>query len=371
MTTAPTLTDGTVTLRAHRPEDALGVWEQSQDPLSQRWTTVPVPYAMTDAEAFVGEIMPGGWAEGREWGFAVEHEGRYAGTVSLREEGSGRAEIAFGAHPDARGTGVVERALRLLLAHGYDDRGLDTVVWWANRGNWASRKLAWRLGFSFDGTVRQWLPHRGELVDAWVGTLLRDDPREPRTTWLPCPVVEARGVVLRPMTPADAPRIQEGCADEETQRWLGQLPAPYSLDDALAYVESRSEMLALGNGETWAVTSPGDDTLLGTVGWFDHTPGVDCEVGYWTHPDARGHGLTRRALEAVTDHAFGVLGVRRVRCHAAVGNTASLRVIERAGLRRYGVERLGALVRDGRTDLALHDVLAEEWVRPRPIRGGD
>jgi RimJ/RimL family protein N-acetyltransferase len=370
MPSAPTLTDGTVTIRAHRPEDALGCWEQCQDPLSQRWTTVPVPYSMSDAETFVGEIMPRGWAEDREWGFAVEYDGRYGGTVSLRHEGDGRAEIAFGSHPAVRGRGVVERALRLLLVWGFEERGLQTVAWWAQRGNWASRKVAWRLGFSIEGTVRHWLPQRGELVDAWVGTLLRDDPRQPRTTWLPCPVIEAHGLVLRPITVADATRIVEGCADPETQRWLGQLPAPYSLDDALAYVESRSEMHALGNGETWAVTEPGDDTLLGTVGWFNHTAGVECEIGYWTHPDARGRGLTRRALAVVTDHAFGVLGVRRVTCHAATGNTASLRVIERAGFRRYGVERLGALVREGRADLVLHDVLAEEWVRLRRRAGG-
>ena len=39
----PTLTDGVVTLRAHRPDDVEGSMEQSRDPESQRWTTVPVP----------------------------------------------------------------------------------------------------------------------------------------------------------------------------------------------------------------------------------------------------------------------------------------------------------------------------------------
>ena len=51
------------------------------------------------AACFVTELMPRGWAEDREWGFAVEHEGRYAGTISLRPEGDGRAEIAYGSHP--------------------------------------------------------------------------------------------------------------------------------------------------------------------------------------------------------------------------------------------------------------------------------
>lgn len=370
MSTPPTLTDGTVTIRAHRPEDALGSWEQCQDPLSQEWTTVPVPYSMADAETFVGEIMPGGWASGTEWGFAIEYDGRYAGTVSLRDRGDRRAEIAYGSHPAVRGTGVVERALRLLLDWGFAERDLAVVVWWANQGNWPSRKVAWRLGFTFDGTVRSWLPQRGELKDGWVGTLLRDDPREPDGTWLPCPVVEGRGLRLRPITRDDAARIVEGCADPETQRWLGQLPAPYTEEDALTYVESRSEMHASGRGETWAVTEPGDDTLLGTVGWFNHTAGVECEIGYWTHPDARGRGVTKRALALVTDHAFGVLAVRRVTCFAAVDNAASRGVIEGTGFRQYGVERLGAAVRSGRADLAMYDVLAEEWATRRSRDGG-
>lgn len=363
--TAPTLTDGTVTLRAHRPDDAPGACEQSRDPLSQRWTTVPVPYAMGDAERFVGEVMPRGWAEGMEWGFAIEYDGRYAGTVSLRDEGQGRAEIAYGSHPSVRGTGVVERALRLLLEWGFAEQGLRTVCWMAHTGNWASRKVAWRLGFSCDGTLRHWAPQRGELRDVWVGTLHRDDPRKPRTTWLDCPVIEADGLRLRAIAAADAPRIQEACSEERTQRWLGQLPAPYTLEDAASYVEARRAMLADGLGVNWAVTEPGDDRILVDIGWFNQTPGVTCEIGFWAHPDARGRGITTRALAIVTDHVVATLGVQRITCFAATGNTASRRVIEANGFRQYGVERLGALVRDGRADLALYDVLAEEWVSSR------
>src|SRR4051794_38029527 len=172
----PTLTDGVVTLRGHRDDDIERCWEQCQDPVSQAWTTVPVPYSRDDATRFVREAMPGGWASDQEWAFAVEVRSdgggsRYAGTVSLRNEGDGRAEIAFGSHPDVRGQGVIERALRLLLDWGFapHGRGLHSVIWWANDGNWPSRKLAWRLGFSFDGTVRRRLPQRGELIDGWVG----------------------------------------------------------------------------------------------------------------------------------------------------------------------------------------------------------
>ena len=95
-TSAPTLTDGVVTLRAHRTEDLPRIVEQGRDPEMQAWTQVPVPYAEQDAVEFALGLVPGWWAEGTEWAFAVEFEGRFGGTVSLRNEGNGRLEVAFG-----------------------------------------------------------------------------------------------------------------------------------------------------------------------------------------------------------------------------------------------------------------------------------
>jgi RimJ/RimL family protein N-acetyltransferase len=359
-TPVPTLTDGAVTLRAHRPDDAVGAFEQATDPVSREWTTVPIPYSMDDARSFVGELMPGGWTTDAEWGFAVEVDGRYAGTISLRNEGSGRAEIAYGSHPWVRGSGAMERALRLLLDWGFEAKDLHTVVWWANRGNWASRKVAWRLGFTFEGTVRRWLPHRGELLDGWVGTLLRDDPREPRTTWLDNPIVEGDGVRLRPFTEADVRRIAEGIGDADTQYWLAFLPRDPGDAEARAYVEQVTERLATNHTITWAFSRGDDDQLLGVVGIYriDGEP----EVGYWTHPDARGQGLTTRAAGLAVRHGFETMGLDRLAGYASAPNTASLRVLEALGMRRTGVQRRHARTGAGESvDLVGYDLLAEEY----------
>ncbi|MBB6628876.1 GNAT family N-acetyltransferase [Nocardioides sp. KIGAM211] len=355
--TAPTLTDGTVTLRAHRPDDAQGSFEQCQDPLSQAWTTVPVPYTHEMAVGFVTEMMPQGWVDDREWGFAVEHEGQYAGTVSLRNEGDGRAEIAYGSHPRVRGTGAMERALRLLLRWGFEEQGLQTVIWWANRGNWASRRLAWRVGFSFDGTVRQWLPQRGELLDAWVGTLHRDQSPGPRTVWLDCPTLAGDGVHLRPMDERDVPRIVEACSDPRTLEWLSFLyPQPFTEESGRGVVSASTELRASGKGVTWAVTGD-DDVMSGWLGFFGLRPGVVAELGYWAHPAARGRGLTTRAAALALGHARDRLGLQHVRARIAVGNAASQHVVETLGFEHTGVERLGADMADGsRVDLAIYDL---------------
>ncbi len=371
MDRAPTLTDGVVTLRPHRPEDAEGCYEQCQDPVSRQWTTVPVPYTREMAVHWVTEVMPAGWADGSSWGFAVEVEGRYAGTVELRDEGEGRAEVAFGSHPWVRGTGAVERAVRLLLEWGFAHRGLRVVVWRANAGNWPSRKLAWRLGFSFDGTVRRSLPQRGELRDGWLGTLLDTDDRGPSTPWLEVPVLEADGLRLRPWRESDVPRIVEACRDERTKQWLGRMPDPYTEADARAWLDHQQEGRAQGRALHWAVVAASDDDrALASISAFDLVPELELEIGYWAHPDARGQGVTTRAMAAVVRHAFEVLRVRRVTAGAAVDNAASRRVIEANGLRAWGTERAGTVVLDGRADIVWHDVLVEEWRAPHSAPAG-
>jgi RimJ/RimL family protein N-acetyltransferase len=367
----PRLTDGEVTLRAHVPEDAQGSYEQCQDPLSQAWTTVPVPYSMADAREFVAGIVPGGWREDRDWAFAVDalHEGRprYAGTISLRPMGARRAEVAYGSHPWCRGTGVMERALRLLLAWGFDHQDLAAVVWWANKGNWPSRRLAWRLGFTVEGTVRSYLPQRGELRDGWVGTLLRDDPREPRSTWYDAPTILGERVALRGFRDTDAERIREACSDKRTQHWLHRIPDPYTEADAAAFVENRREVMAAGNGIAWAVADAGTDELLANISLFDVKPGREGEIGYWTHPDARGRGVMTEACGLVVRHAFvpvedGGLGLRKVLVCAAETNTASRRVIEANGFVANGREREGIELRDGTFDDSIvYDLLEREY----------
>ena len=59
---APALTDGVVTLRAHTSHDADAIVEQSLDPDSQRWTTVPRGYTREDALTWVERNLAA-WGE--------------------------------------------------------------------------------------------------------------------------------------------------------------------------------------------------------------------------------------------------------------------------------------------------------------------
>jgi RimJ/RimL family protein N-acetyltransferase len=292
--------------------------------------------------------------------------------ATLQDLGHGRALLRYDAAldpSDRAGLDEAAETVRPVVDTAFTDPEVRVLVWAAPRGDWSSRRVAWRLGFTVDGTVRSGIAADGALRDAWVGTLLPGDAHAPRHPWLEAPVLEGPGVRLRPFTGQDVPRIVEGSADPTTQYWLGQLPTPYTAADAHAYLEANLERQATNAGVTWAMADPGqDDLLLGTMGLFRLVPSREVEVGYWTHPDARGRGLTARATSLAIGHAFSALGVRRVTAYASAGNVASQRILERCGMRQIGVHRLGARLGDGTdVDLVGYDLVASEF----PVRSAN
>src|SRR5215510_10046035 len=121
----PVLTDGVVTLRAHTEDDIDAVHEMCQDPEMQRWTTIPVPYRRENAVTFLTEMVPNGWRDGGSWAWAIEYDGKFAGTVDLHD-GRGRGgEIGFSVAPWARGAGVMTRAVKLVVRHAFYGFGWD------------------------------------------------------------------------------------------------------------------------------------------------------------------------------------------------------------------------------------------------------
>ena len=365
---APTLTDGSVTLRPHRADDVPALVDQCTDPEMQAWTSVPVPFTHTDAEDWVR-------SRGRAWAdvegeltFVIEADGELAGQVGLRPDGAGAAEIGYGLGRSARGRGVMSAAVRLAVAWAFESLGVVVVHWEAHVGNWGSRRVAWACGFTVEGKVRGRCAHRGERRDAWVGSIRVGDAMHPSTPWFDVPELRSPTAVLRRHTDTDPLRVQEACADDTSQQWLPDLPSPYTLADALDYVEGREEQHSAGLGVYWAVADPSDDLLLGAIGvmGIGSAPARSGEIGYWTHPDARGRGVMSEAVTLAARHALlpaddGGLGLQRVFLRVAAGNESSARVALKAGFTEVGVDRGAERLRDGTvTDFRRFDLLASE-----------
>lgn len=52
---------------------------------------------------------------------------------------------------------------------------VDLIEWRCEVGNTASRRVAEKTGLLIEATLRKRLIHRGTRVDAWVGSLLKNE----------------------------------------------------------------------------------------------------------------------------------------------------------------------------------------------------
>jgi RimJ/RimL family protein N-acetyltransferase len=118
------------------------------------------------------------------------------------------------------------------------------------------------------------------------------------------------------------------CQDPEIQRWLPLLPRPYTLDHARAFV-------AVPDGP-YSFAIEEDGRLAGSIALRVDAQSASGNVGYWCAPEARGRGVTTRALRLLCEYGLGELGLERLELVAHVDNAASLRVAEKAGFRREG-----------------------------------
>jgi RimJ/RimL family protein N-acetyltransferase len=168
------LDDEHLHLSVPTPADAGTIAALCQDEQVGRWTTVPVPYRREDAVAFVGSMVPAGWAGG-ELTWAVREGSSVAGMVSIDLDDG---EIGYWMGAPYRGRGWCVRAVRLVVADALARHHLDHVRWRAIVGNDASLAVARRIGFRLEGTVRHSILQRGLWRDGWVGTLLPGELRD-------------------------------------------------------------------------------------------------------------------------------------------------------------------------------------------------
>ncbi|MFF4955041.1 GNAT family N-acetyltransferase [Streptomyces chattanoogensis] len=193
-----TLTTERLFLRPFAPSDAAAVHAACQEPDIPRWTTLPSPYGLEDAEQFVGSTAPEGWRTDTGYSFAVvsRADGSLVGAMSLirlalLRAPERQAEIGYWTAREHRGKGYTAEAAREVVRWAFADLGVERMEWLAEAGNVGSRAVARKVGFRMEGTLRAKLIHQGTRRDAWIGALLPSD----------LPPAPAAGPSVRDATP--------------------------------------------------------------------------------------------------------------------------------------------------------------------------
>ena len=178
----PVLSDGVVTLRNWRPDDARAVFEACQDPLIARHTYVPVPYRREHADGFIANCMRAFASGSSEAGFAIADAAtdQVLGSMSRSPLDGHRAGFGYWLAPRARGRGVATRALRLIADWTLATTDAIRLDLYTDLDNPASGAVAERAGFEREGIRRAWdIGRDGEPIDVIFYVLVRS-PEDPR-----------------------------------------------------------------------------------------------------------------------------------------------------------------------------------------------
>jgi len=176
-----------VTLRTERLElsvpttaDIEAITAAAQDPEVPRWTTLPSPYERRHAEEFV-EKAASWWENESELTWGIRREGHWIGMIGLhRVEKQGAAEIGFWMDAASRGHGYLTEAAAAVVDFGFaEPLSLGRIQWRAIVGNSASARVAQKLGFRYEGLLRQGLSDPRGRHDGWIAALLPTDDRMP------------------------------------------------------------------------------------------------------------------------------------------------------------------------------------------------
>lgn len=157
--------------------------------------------------------------------------------------------------------------------------------------------------------------------------------------------------------------------DEKTVRWLNdpQIKESFGLTDMLTVESHRKWIESQRHYYLWAIYDE-EGVHRGNVGLFHnpkhHSAYFQLYIG---DAKARGKGLGKAALSFAMDYAFNELHVNRFYLHVFPENIPAIRLYEKMGLQREGIEREAHFFNGKYRDQCIYSILYREW---RAKKGG-
>jgi ribosomal-protein-serine acetyltransferase len=166
-----------IELRAIAAADFGRYWEliERNRAYLARWLAWAPAASFESTCAFLGDQAER-HAQGQVATYGIWIDGRLVGSIGLRNlEQPAELNVGYYLAEIAQGRGIMSAALRALCAVAFETFGAQRIELVAALGNLASRRVAERCGFRFEGIARGRVVARDRLHDAAVYARLATD----------------------------------------------------------------------------------------------------------------------------------------------------------------------------------------------------
>jgi len=178
------------------------------------------------------------------------------------------------------------------------------------------------------------------------------------------PTISTDRLILRPLTRADALDLYAYAQDEQVAR-SGMWEPFASQSECTEYVARLVADYERGL-MWWALEHRADGRVVGRVQLSDWTRGdARAELSYALHRSYWGQGLMTETVAPAVAYGWHELELHRLGAVVLPYNTASIRILERLGMRREGTLRHHRRLWGEWVDVDVYAVLKDDEITPK------
>lgn len=149
--------------------------------------------------------------------------------------------------------------------------------------------------------------------------------------------VETKQLRLRRLRQDDLTAFHSYRSREDVARYQGFFPM--SLEEAEQFLVAESQVSQLTPGE-WhqiGVALPGDDLLIGDLGFWLSADQAQAEIGLSINPDYQGRGLGTAAVRTLLRLLFSATPVDLIVAKTDLRNLPCIALLQRAGMEQAAI----------------------------------
>ena len=135
-------------------------------------------------------------------------------------------------------------------------------------------------------------------------------------------------------------------------------PYPYTEQDGIEFI---STMLSADENETFAFAITVDNIAVGSISVFrqGNIHRRTAELGYYIAEEYWGRGIMTEAVRQICEYVFSKSDITRIYAEPFAYNTASCRVLEKAGFQYEGTLRSNAIKNGKVIDMKMYSKIKE------------
>ncbi|MGF6949976.1 ribosomal-protein-alanine N-acetyltransferase [Neobacillus sp. B4I6] len=115
------------------------------------------------------------------------------------------------------------------------------------------------------------------------------------------------------------------------------LPYPYSIDDALSWIEHHLDNFNANKSYEFAITDKESGELYGAIALSNNQKFNNGELAYWIGEKFWGNGYATEAAQTILNFAFEEKQYHKVFARYFNSNPASGKVMQKLGLKKEGI----------------------------------